>query len=139
MKKETSVNLPEKVGRGRVLGWHSLIELTGCPADRLSEVATLKALLVTVVTQAGGTVVRTVFHRFKPWGVSGVVVISESHVTLHTWPEHGYAAVDVFSCSRKLRAAQIARELGRALGARAVQRRALRRGPVIPPSLRAKS
>lgn len=131
--------LPARRVRGRVLGWHSLIELTDCPVERLSDVATLKRQLVTIVTQAGGTVVRTVFHRFKPWGVSGVVVISESHVTLHTWPEHGYAAVDVFSCSRKLRAAEIARELGRALGARSVHRQALRRGPVILPSLRSKS
>ena len=46
--------------------------------------------------------IQTVMHQFNPQGVSGVVVIAESHITIHTWPEHGYAAVDVFSCSEKV-------------------------------------
>ena len=47
---------------------------------------------------SGATIVESVFHRFQPHGVSGVVVIAESHLAIHTWPEHGYAAVDFFTC-----------------------------------------
>ena len=56
------------------------------------------ALMLTAVQKAGGTYVTDVFHHFAPHGVSGVIVIAESHVTIHTWPEHGYAAADVFTC-----------------------------------------
>ena len=48
--------------------------------------------------KAGATVVNSVFHLFNPWGVSGAVIISESHLTIHTWPEYGYAALDLFTC-----------------------------------------
>ena len=48
--------------------------------------------------KAGATVVSSAFHAFNPYGVSGVVVIAESHLTIHTWPEYGYAAVDIFTC-----------------------------------------
>ena len=50
------------------------------------------------VRQSGATIVRSVFHRYNPQGVSGVVVIAESHISIHTWPEYGYAAVDFFTC-----------------------------------------
>jgi S-adenosylmethionine decarboxylase len=72
--------------------------------------------------------VKTVFHNFSPYGVSGVVVITESHVTIHTWPEHAYAAVDIFSCSAKLDHRRIRENLKRALAARRVARKSLRRG-----------
>ncbi len=58
----------------------------------------LEALLIDSATQAGAHVVESVFHQFNPHGLSGVVVIAESHITVHTWPEHGYAAIDVFTC-----------------------------------------
>lgn len=48
--------------------------------------------------ESEATVVAESFHEFKPWGVSGAVIIQESHYTIHTWPEHGYAAVDLFYC-----------------------------------------
>jgi spermidine synthase len=47
---------------------------------------------------AGATIVQSVFHLFNPHGVSGVVVIAESHLAIHTWPEYGYAAIDLFTC-----------------------------------------
>jgi S-adenosylmethionine decarboxylase len=54
--------------------------------------------MVTAAKKAGAEVVGDFFHKFSPHGISGVVVISESHLAIHTWPEHGYAAVDVFTC-----------------------------------------
>jgi S-adenosylmethionine decarboxylase proenzyme len=81
-----------------ILGHHTLIELHGCSAAVLSDMPSLRMLVLAAIQKAGGTYVTDVFHHFSPHGVSGVVVIAESHVTIHTWPEHGYAAVDVFTC-----------------------------------------
>lgn len=58
--------------------------------------------MVNAALEAGAEVREFVFHKFSPQGVSGVVVISESHLAIHTWPELGYAAVDVFTCGDKV-------------------------------------
>jgi len=113
----------------KTLGWHGLMEFSGCDPERLKQVRGVREAMLEAARLAGGTVVKQVFHRFKPWGVSGVVVIAESHLTIHTWPEHGYAAVDVFSCSRKLRQGEVWRYLKRELGAKRVQVQRVRRGP----------
>lgn len=107
---------------------HTLLEFHGCDALRLRRARGVQCLLCEAVRLGGGTIVKTVFHNFSPYGVSGVVVITESHVTIHTWPEHGYAAVDIFSCSKKLDHMAICRKLQQALAARKVTRRSLRRG-----------
>ena len=62
----------------------------------------LEKILVDVVNRVGATLINTTFHKFSPYGVSGVVVIAESHITIHTWPEHSYAAIDVFTCDEKI-------------------------------------
>jgi S-adenosylmethionine decarboxylase len=107
---------------------HTLIEFHGCDPARLRRVGEVRALMLDAVTAAGGTIVKPVFHAFSPWGVSGVVVIAESHVTIHTWPEHGYAAVDIFSCSPRLRHVVLRAALRRGLGAGAVESLRLERG-----------
>lgn len=84
------------------LAVHMLVELHGCNAELLNHPVALKELLLEAVRRGQGTIVTDVFHTFNPHGVSGVVVIAESHVAIHTWPEHGYAAVDIFSCGTKL-------------------------------------
>ena len=80
------------------LGTHILLELRGCPSDLLRRPADSERILLAAAEVMGARVVASRFHAFSPHGVSGVVVIAESHLTVHTWPEHGYAAVDVFSC-----------------------------------------
>ncbi|CAH1001289.1 S-adenosylmethionine decarboxylase proenzyme [Neolewinella maritima] len=80
------------------LGLHVLLELYGCPEDRLRLPDDSERILLVAAAAMGATVIEARFHAFSPHGVSGVVVIAESHLTVHTWPEHGYAAVDVFSC-----------------------------------------
>lgn len=79
-------------------GRHLLAEYHGCDAAVLDDEGALESLLRRAAEQAGATVVRTVLHRFSPQGVSGVVLIEESHLSIHTWPESGYAAVDFFTC-----------------------------------------
>ena len=59
----------------------------------------LRDTLLAASLAAGATIVDESFHTFPPYdGVSGVIIILESHVSIHTWPEHGYAAVDIFTC-----------------------------------------
>ena len=80
------------------LGKHLLLELKDCNREVLNDLDFLKNCLCETAEQIGATVVSEAFHRFSPHGVSGVVVIAESHICIHTWPEYGYAAVDVFTC-----------------------------------------
>jgi len=94
----------------------------------LTRAREVKRAMCSAVRRGGGTIVKTVFHNFSPYGVSGVVVITESHVTIHTWPEHHYAAVDIFSCSDKLDHEAIRSELRRHLGAQRVRRSDFKRG-----------
>jgi len=80
------------------LGRHVLAEMYGCDPKSLDDVEKVRGIMVEAAVKAGAEVREVAFHKFSPQGVSGVVVISESHLAVHTWPEHGYAAVDVFTC-----------------------------------------
>src|SRR5438445_8592018 len=80
------------------LGRHLLLELFDCESDAITNVDAVKRALVEAAKRAHATIVDVVFHEFNPFGVSGVVVIAESHLSIHTWPEYRYAAVDIFSC-----------------------------------------
>jgi len=84
------------------LGTHLLIEFYNCDREILNDEKTITKLFVEAARKAKATVVEQVFHKFNPHGVSGVVVISESHLAVHTWPEYGYAAVDVFTCGTEI-------------------------------------
>jgi S-adenosylmethionine decarboxylase proenzyme len=77
---------------------HLLVELDGCDRALLDDQDALRLLMRRAAEAAGARVVADVFHRFAPQGVTGVVVIEESHFSLHTWPESGYAAVDFYTC-----------------------------------------
>ena len=77
---------------------HYLIELRRVTSDKLDDIVFVRNALVDAVREGGAGYLDDVFHKFSPQGVSGVVVISESHVSIHTWPESGYAALDVFTC-----------------------------------------
>jgi len=80
------------------LGRHILVEFMGCNPEILNDVFVIEQGMVKAATKAGATVINSTFHHFSPYGVSGVVVIQESHLAIHTWPEYGYAAVDLFTC-----------------------------------------
>ena len=84
------------------LGTHLLIEFYNCDREILDDEKAITKLFVEAARKAKATVVEQVFHSFNPHGVSGVVVISESHLAVHTWPEYGYAAVDVFTCGTEI-------------------------------------
>lgn len=80
------------------LGNHILVEFMGCEPHIMNDVSGIERDMVGAAQKAGATVINSTFHHFSPYGVSGVVVIQESHLAIHTWPEYGYAAVDLFTC-----------------------------------------
>lgn len=84
------------------LGRHILAEMYDCNKEILNDRILIERIMVEAALEAGAEVREVAFHKFSPQGVSGVVVISESHLTIHTWPELGYAAVDVFTCGHKV-------------------------------------
>jgi len=84
----------------KMLGQHLIVEYSECDKDTLNDVHLIEKYMNEAVRQSGATIVRSVFHRYSPHGVSGVVVIAESHFAIHTWPEYGYAAVDFFTCGK---------------------------------------
>jgi S-adenosylmethionine decarboxylase len=83
------------------LGWHWLVDLSDCGLmpNTLHEI---EEILTVAAKISGATIVQKCFHAFSPHGLSGVIVIAESHIAIHTWPEHRAIAVDFFSCSQKL-------------------------------------
>lgn len=84
------------------LGRHLLLELKDCNREIINDVESVRSLLCDTAEHIGATIVNQAFHKFSPQGVSGVVVIAESHICVHTWPEHGYAAVDIFTCGTSI-------------------------------------
>ncbi len=82
----------------KYLGKHTIAEFYECNGDILNDVNKIDELLTNAAIECGVTIVEKCFHRFNPYGVSGVVIIAESHISIHTWPEYAYAAVDLFTC-----------------------------------------
>ena len=99
------------------LAKHLLLELKDCDREVLNDLGFLKGLLLAAASEAGATVLGESFHQFNPHGVSGVVIIAESHLFIHTWPECGYAAVDIFTCGNSVQPDKAAQKLVRELGA----------------------
>jgi S-adenosylmethionine decarboxylase len=100
------------------LGRHLLLELRECNIAVLDDLKYLENALVSAAKEAGATVLDKSFHQFAPQGVSGVVLIAESHLSLHTWPEHAYAAVDIFTCGTTVKIEVAADALIRQLGSK---------------------
>ena len=110
------------------LSKHLLVDLYGCPADLLNDVTGLETVMIEAAQRAGATVINSMFHHFSPFGVSGVVVIQESHLTIHTWPEQGFAAVDLFTCGTQTKPRRALTHLKRALQSTRIEVRQFRRG-----------
>jgi len=81
------------------LGIHYLAEFFNCDRQKINDIALIERIMIEATERAGARMINPFFHQFNPHGISGVIVIAESHFAIHTWPEHGYAAVDLFSCA----------------------------------------
>lgn len=84
------------------LGKHLIIELFQCDSEILNDPKTLEQQLLEAVRLSGATIIQPFFHQFSPHGITGVVVVAESHFTIHTWPEYGYCALDIFTCGESV-------------------------------------
>lgn len=80
------------------LGTQLVLELKECDKSLLDDLTYVRATMIRASEAVGATIVGESFHKFSPLGVTGVLSIAESHICIHTWPEFGYAAVDVFTC-----------------------------------------
>ena len=116
--------------RPRALGTHLLLEMNECDAGVLDDMALVKQALLAAAEEAGATVVGEVFHKFSPVGVTGIVCIAESHISIHTWPEHGYAAADIFTCGDNLKPMEAAHLIAESLQAQHANVMEVKRGVI---------
>lgn len=110
------------------LGRHLIVELAECDKTILDNIVLLEEHMKESVRLAGATIVKAVFHRYNPQGVSGVVVIAESHISIHTWPEYGYAALDFFTCGDEVNPEKAYEYMARMLKCKAPEMKELSRG-----------
>lgn len=80
------------------LGKHVILELYDCNKEFIDSETLVHEVLLEAARIANATVISSTFHQFSPQGVSGMIIIEESHFSIHTWPEYGYAAIDMFTC-----------------------------------------
>ncbi len=114
----------------RSLGTQIVAEFYGCDRGRLDNVEFIEQAMVDAAQIAGATIVSRAFHHFSPHGVSGAVIIAESHLAVHTWPEYGYAAVDLFTCGDDVLAAAAFDHLREMFAAGQVSTMEIHRGQV---------
>lgn len=112
----------------RFLGHQLVVELSGCNSEMLADVDQIRSAMLEAARQANCTIVTQAFHHFSPFGVSGAVIVAESHLAIHTWPEYGYAAVDVFTCGDVADPEKAAQYLARTLQAESFTMTRLERG-----------
>ena len=91
MKKEKSNNT-------EIVGKHCILELYDCDKSKLNDEAFIRTNITSAAKSAGATLINLISHHFEPQGVTGLALLAESHISIHTWPENGYAAIDIFTC-----------------------------------------
>ena len=100
-----------------VVGRHCIYELQGGDPNLLDDEAFIKEAMTQAADASGATLLGMVSHKFEPQGVTAVALLSESHISIHSWPEHGYAAVDAFTCGEHTNPEAACRSLREALKA----------------------
>ena len=99
------------------LGKHLIIEFFHCDSTILNDLKTIERHLLTAVKLSGATIIQPFFHQFSPHGITGVVVVAESHFSVHTWPEYGYCALDIFTCGESVNGHKAMEYMKQSLGA----------------------
>ncbi len=110
------------------VGTHCILELTGCPAEILNDMPLIRDALAEASKHGMSTLLDLTSHKFEPQGVTALALLAESHISIHTWPESGYAALDVFTCGEHARPRQACEYLIRRLKAASYSLRQLPRG-----------
>ncbi|MFO0795266.1 MAG: adenosylmethionine decarboxylase [Candidatus Brocadiaceae bacterium] len=111
-----------------ILGKHIILEMWGCCSDIIANVETVKETLTKATEVIQATLVDVVCHQFSPYGVTGVAILAESHISVHTWPEYGYAAADIFICGNIINPQNAASYITRAFQAKETSHLELKRG-----------
>ena len=114
-----------------VLGCHLLLELKDCNSELLNDLSYIRRAMIETAQNVGATIVGESFHHFSPQGVTGILAIAESHISIHTWPEYGYAAADIFSCGTSFRPREAATNLADALECRSPEITEIKRGLAV--------
>src|SRR6267143_1266860 len=140
MKRRRRGAVDERIAQRRdaglnALGRHLLLEMFDCDPDAITSLEAVKGALVEAAKRAQATIVDVVFHEFNPFGISGVVVIAESHLSIHTLPEYRYAAVDIFSCGDVLQPSVAVNYLVEQFGAERASVVELQRGMFLNPGV----
>ncbi len=110
-----------KAIKSQVLGHHFLVDFLTCDIQVINNLKKIREHLIKAAQLAEATIVSDTFHMFSPQGVSGVVIIAESHMAIHTWPEFACAAVDIFTCSEKMDAQKAIDYLAEAFQAKKIK------------------
>ena len=99
-----------------IIGKHCILELYECDKIKINDEAFIRTTITTSAKVADATLINLITHPFVPQGITGLALLAESHISIHTWPEIGYAAIDIFTCGRntlpKLACEVFVRELG---------------------------
>lgn len=111
------------------LGTHVLLELRDCDPRLLNDLAHIRRELLDAADAVAAHVIGESFHQFSPQGVTGILSIAESHISIHTWPEYGYAAADIFTCGDHTMPERAAECIVSALRCRNPEITQIRRGP----------
>ena len=117
----------------KALGRHLIVEMYGCNVDILNDKTQIEDHMFQAIQASGATIIFPFFHQFSPYGISGVIVIAESHVAIHTWPEYGYAAVDIFTCGETIDPQIVADQLREMLEVREISVQEIKRGVLNLP------
>jgi len=112
----------------KILGRHLVAELSDCNKTLLNDLPMLEKSMKEAARKSGATIVKTTFHRYNPQGLSGIVVIAESHLSIHTWPEYGYAAIDCFTCGSAVDPWKALEHIKKELECQSVSAREIKRG-----------
>ena len=113
------------------LGEHYICDLSGCDRELLMDSDRAYALFESAVRESGLTVLDEGFYKFSPYGFTGFLLLSESHASLHAWPEHGYCAIDLFTCNLKLDLTALIENLKTVLAAESYTLRRLDRSSLV--------
>ena len=112
----------------KTLGVHLLLDLENCDQKILDDLNIIKQTLMIAAQRSGAHIMGETFHKFTPVGVTGIVSIAESHISIHTWPEFKYAAVDIFSCGEDFDLESCVKVISDNLKCKYITRKTIKRG-----------
>ena len=110
------------------ISYQVLIDLYDCDYDKMEDLDYIKNVMHKLSEILGTTIKKEAFYQFSPYGISGVLIIAESHLTIHTWPEYKYAGIDLFTCSKKLNTDEAVKFLCESLNATKYEIKEINRG-----------